>query len=68
MVKIVSYNEEYLVLQEVGDKHLLLGKSRNHSEALSIRQHHLSLKAEEQAKEDAYDNYVDYLQTEGDTQ
>ena len=63
MVKIVSYNEEYLVLQEVGDKHLLLGKSRNHSEALSIRQYHLGLKAE-----DTYDNYVDYLQTEGDKQ
>lgn len=63
MVKIVSCNEGFLILQEVGDKHLLLGKARNHSEALSIRQYHLGLKAE-----DTYDNYVDYLQNEGEIQ
>ena len=63
MVKIVSCNEEFLILQEVGDKHLLLGKARSHSEALSIRQYHLGLKAE-----DTYDNYVDYLQTDGEIQ
>lgn len=63
MYRILRDDQRWLVVKVVGDTHLLLHTCKTHAEALVKWQ---GLKQLEVT--DTYDNYVDYLQTEGETQ
>lgn len=63
MYRILRDDQRWLVVKVVGDSCLLLHTCKTHAEALGMWQ---SLKQMEVT--DTYDNYVDYLQTEGEIQ
>ena len=63
MYRILRDDQRWLVVKVVGDSFLLLHVCKTHAEALTMWQ---VLKQMEVT--DTYDNYVDYLQTEGEAQ
>lgn len=55
MYKIICCGNGYMIVQEVGDEHVLVQRCNTHAEALSVRQELLG-----QQPEETYDNFIDF--------